>query len=50
MRWDGARWDIVSGWVEPLHADREAVKVKYVDSARQYAKEKGITPRKCPAD
>jgi branched-chain amino acid transport system substrate-binding protein len=50
MRWDGGRWNIVSDWVAPLHADREIVKAKYVDSAMQYAKEKGVKPRKCAAD
>jgi branched-chain amino acid transport system substrate-binding protein len=50
MRWDGNRWNIVSDWVAPLPADVETVKAKYEDSAMRYAKEKGITPRKCPAD
>ena len=50
MRWDGARWESVTDWLAPLPEDRKLVQQKYVDSAMQHAKEKGITPRKCPAD
>ena len=49
MRWNGAKWNVVTDWMAPTPADRELVQKKYVDSAMQYAKEKGITPRKCPA-
>ncbi len=49
MRWDGARWDIVTDWMAPMPEDRKLVRQKYADSAMQYAKEKGITPRRCPA-
>ncbi len=49
MRWDGSRWKIISGWVAPLPEDAKLVKAKYEDSATKYAKEKGITPRPCPA-
>ena len=48
MRWDGVRWHIVTDWMAPLPEDRKLVRQKYVDSARHYAKEKGITPRRCP--
>ena len=48
MRWDGARWHIVTDWMAPMPEDRKLVKQKYVDSAMQYAKEKGIKPRQCP--
>ena len=49
MRWDGVRWHIVTGWMAPMPEDRKLVQKKYLDSALQYAKEKGITPRRCPA-
>jgi branched-chain amino acid transport system substrate-binding protein len=49
MRWNGERWDIISDWMAPLPEDRKLVRQKYVDSAMQYAREKGITPRQCPA-
>jgi branched-chain amino acid transport system substrate-binding protein len=49
MRWDGAKWNITTDWMAPLPEDRKLVRRKYVDSARQYAKEKGIKPRQCPA-
>jgi branched-chain amino acid transport system substrate-binding protein len=49
MRWNGERWDIISDWMAPLPEDRKLVRRKYVDSAMQYAREKGITPRQCPA-
>jgi branched-chain amino acid transport system substrate-binding protein len=49
MRWDGARWHVTTDWMAPMPEDRKLVRQKYADSAMQYAKEKGITPRKCPA-
>ena len=49
MRWDGAKWNIVTDWMAPMPQDRKLVQKKYVDSAMQYAKEKGIKPRQCPA-
>jgi branched-chain amino acid transport system substrate-binding protein len=49
MRWDGARWHIVTDWMAPMPEDRKLVRKKYVDSAMQYAREKGIKPRQCPA-
>jgi branched-chain amino acid transport system substrate-binding protein len=47
MRWNGARWHIVTDWMAPLPEDRKLVRQKYADSAMQYAKEKGIKPRQC---
>jgi branched-chain amino acid transport system substrate-binding protein len=49
MRWNGAKWHITTDWMAPLPEDRKLVQKKYRDSAMQYAKEKGITPRQCPA-
>ncbi len=49
MRWDGQRWNNITDWMAPLPEDRKLVQKKYVDSAMQYAKEKGIKPRRCPA-
>ena len=49
MRWNGGRWDIITDWMAPMPEDRQLVRQKYTDSAMQYAKEKGITPRRCPA-
>jgi branched-chain amino acid transport system substrate-binding protein len=49
MRWDGVRWNIITDWMAPMPADQKLVRQKYVDSAMQYAKEKGIKPRQCPA-
>jgi branched-chain amino acid transport system substrate-binding protein len=49
MRWDGAKWNVLTDWMAPLSEDGKLVRQKYVDSARQYAKEKGIKPRECPA-
>jgi branched-chain amino acid transport system substrate-binding protein len=49
MRWDGVRWHIVTDWMAPLPEDGKLVRQKHLDSAMQYAKEKGITPRQCPA-
>jgi branched-chain amino acid transport system substrate-binding protein len=47
MRWDGSRWSIISDWLSPLPEDARAVQAKYEASAMKYAKENGITPRKC---
>jgi branched-chain amino acid transport system substrate-binding protein len=49
MRWDGVRWNIITDWMAPTPADQKLVRQKYVDSAMQYANEKGIKPRQCPA-
>jgi len=49
MRWESARWHVITDWMAPMPEDRKLVRRKYTDSAMQYAKEKGIKPRKCPA-
>ncbi|HEX6158432.1 MAG TPA: ABC transporter substrate-binding protein [Burkholderiales bacterium] len=49
MRWDGVRWNTLTDWMAPLPEDRKLVRSKYLDSAARYAREKGITPRRCPA-
>jgi branched-chain amino acid transport system substrate-binding protein len=49
MRWDGVRWHLITDWLAPMPADRKLVRQKYLDSSLQYAREKGITPRKCAA-
>lgn len=50
MKWDGRRWNIITDWMAPAPEDRKLVQQKYLDSAAEYAKTKGITPRRCPAD
>src|SRR5947208_11970945 len=47
QRWDGAKWKVVSDWMQP---DRKLVRDKVEADAAQYAKEKGITPRDCSRD
>ena len=49
LRWDGNKWNIITDWMAPMPEDRKLVRQKYVDSAMQYAKEKGITARDCAA-
>jgi branched-chain amino acid transport system substrate-binding protein len=44
QQWDGNKWVSVSGWVKPF---KELVWREIRKSAAKYAKEKGITPRKC---
>lgn len=44
QQWDGAKWNVVSDWVE---GDRALVRSMIEESAAAYAKEKGITPRDC---
>lgn len=44
QQWDGEQWQLVSDWVQ---ADRAFLRPIIEASARQYAKEKGITPRDC---
>lgn len=41
------RWTIATDWMAPTPEDRKLVQRKYIQSAQQYAKEKGITPRQC---
>jgi len=48
LRWDGRRWRPITDWVAPLPEDRAAVRRRSVESAKAYAKGKGITPRRCP--
>jgi branched-chain amino acid transport system substrate-binding protein len=50
LRWDGERWTIITDWMAPMPEDRKLVRQKYVDSAKRYASEKGIVPRRCPGD
>jgi len=45
QQWDGAKWTVITDWMEP---DRALVRAKIEADAAQYAKEKGITPRDCP--
>jgi len=45
QQWDGAKWKVLTDWMEP---DRALVRAKVEADAAQYAKEKGITPRDCP--
>ncbi|HTT36596.1 MAG TPA: ABC transporter substrate-binding protein [Burkholderiales bacterium] len=47
QQWDGAKWTIITDWMEPADADRRLVRDKVEESATSYAKEKGITPRSC---
>ena len=44
QQWDGEQWQLASDWVQ---ADRAFLRPIIEASARQYAKEKGITPRDC---
>jgi len=44
QQWDGAKWNVISDWVQ---ADRRLLRPIIEASAKQYAREKGITPRDC---
>ena len=44
QQWDGQKWNVISDWIQ---ADRKLLRPIIEDSARKYAKEKGITPRDC---
>jgi branched-chain amino acid transport system substrate-binding protein len=46
QQWDGHHWKFVSDWIQP---DRGMIEEMYKESALAYAKEKGVTPRNCPA-
>ena len=48
LQWDGERWNVLTDWMEPPKTASWCA-TEVGDSAVQYAKEKGITPRKCPA-
>ncbi|MET1027839.1 MAG: ABC transporter substrate-binding protein [Dongiaceae bacterium] len=47
QQWDGAKWTPISDWVQ---ADRQLLRPLIDKKAADYAKEKGITPRACPAE
>jgi len=44
QQWKGSQWEFVSDWIEPM---KDVVRPMIEASAAKYAKEKGITPRKC---
>lgn len=44
QQWDGSKWTMITDWVPPY---KELVRDMIEESAAQYAKEKGITPRNC---
>lgn len=44
QQWDGAKWVPVSDWIE---GNKALIHPLFQASAKQYAKEKGITPRDC---
>lgn len=44
QQWDGKKWVFVSDWIKPMD---DVVRPMIEAAAAAYAKEKGITPRKC---
>ena len=44
QQWNGEKWVFVSDWITPM---RDVVRPLIEKAAAAYAKEKGITPRKC---
>jgi branched-chain amino acid transport system substrate-binding protein len=44
QQWDGAKWVLVSDWLE---GNKALIHPLFQASAKQFAKEKGITPRDC---
>ena len=44
IQWDGRKWTPISDWIA---SDQSIVRPMIEQSAAQYAKEKGITPRDC---
>jgi branched-chain amino acid transport system substrate-binding protein len=44
QQWDGSKWVVITDWIKP---DAVMVRAMVEASAAKYAKEKGITPRKC---
>jgi branched-chain amino acid transport system substrate-binding protein len=44
QQWDGAKWSAITDFIAPR---RDALRPAYEESAAQYAKEKGLTPRSC---
>jgi branched-chain amino acid transport system substrate-binding protein len=43
-QWDGQKWNIVSDFIQ---ADHDFLRKMYLEAAKKYAAEKGITPRDC---
>lgn len=44
QQWDGEKWTFVSDWISPM---RDVIRPMVEKAAADYAKEKGISPRKC---
>jgi len=44
LQWDGKKWNVITDWIA---SDQSIVRPMIEQSAAQYAKEKGITPRDC---
>jgi len=44
QQWDGTKWNVVSDWID---GNRNLVRPLLEESAKQYGKEKNITPRDC---
>ena len=44
QEWDGVKWNVITDWIA---TDQKIVRPLIEESAAQYAKEKGITPRDC---
>ncbi len=44
QQWDGAKWVPITDWIQP---DKGIVRPMVEEAASKYAKEKGISPRKC---
>ncbi len=44
LQWDGRKWNVITDWIT---SDQSIVRPMVEQSAAQYAKEKGITPRDC---
>ncbi|MPZ09617.1 MAG: ABC transporter substrate-binding protein [Kiloniellaceae bacterium] len=44
QQWDGSKWSAITDFIAPR---RDALRPAYEESAAQYAKEKGLTPRSC---
>lgn len=47
QQWDGAKWLMISDWIK---ADQTLVRPLVEESAAQFAREKGITPRDCASE
>jgi branched-chain amino acid transport system substrate-binding protein len=44
QQWDGQKWKVITDWIK---SDQSIVRPLIEESAANYAKEKGITPRDC---